>query len=329
MMNKTKELDNIKTPSVSVIIPCYNSETLLDETMESLEKQSCKDFEVVCIDDGSTDGTLEVLHKWEKKNGFNIRIVRQKNNGVSAARNKGISEAKGEIILFLDSDDIYHSSFIEKILNGLKKADIAYCKLNRNLKIVYRCNSSKKEFKVQNIKEAMNKLLYEMGSYGFYCYAYKKELINKYNLRFDEDTAFGEDREFIWKYIAHCKKAAWLDLPLYGYRRNPNSATKRLASWRKTDSLKAVKRTESYLEDNNCVFAEEYKSYMFARVMWSTAKMFSVSKDRELFDRLQDEFDVRSCMKRTASDPNILVRIASRMFLMNPTIFYNLVGLKK
>lgn len=318
-----------KDPIVSIIMPCYNAEPLLDETMECLELQTCKDFEVICINDGSTDNTLAKLKEWKNKKVFNLRIIEQENGGVSKARNRGIIEARGKIILFLDSDDIYHSSFVEMMVNGMEKAEIAYCRLSRNLEDVYQCDVGTMNFETQNVEVAMNKLLYEMGKYGFYCYGYRKKIIEDIGLRFDENTKYGEDREFNWKYLSHCVNAVWIDLPLYGYRVNPLSATQRSATWRKTDLLHAVKRIEVYLDKEECSYSEEFKSYMYARAMWAVAKTFAVSKNKELFKRLKKEYDVRSCMRVTSKDKNKLVKIASRMYLVNPNLFYTLVGLKK
>ena len=317
------------SPKVSIIMPCYNAEQLLDETMECLELQTTKEFEVICINDGSTDNTLNKLQEWKDKKLFNIHIVDQENGGVSKARNRGIMEAKAPYVMFLDSDDIYHPSFVELLLQGIEKAEIAYCKLSRNLENVYQCDANSASFQIQSIEEAMTKLLYEMGSYGFYCYIYKRDVIDQIALRFDENTKYGEDREFNWKYISHCKNAAWIDLPLYGYRINPLSATQRSASWRKTDLLAAVKRIEAYLDEQGCKYSKEFKSYMYARAMWAVAKTFSSSKNKEFFNRLRREYEVKPCMKRTAKDSNRLVRIASRAYLINPKLFYLLVGMKK
>lgn len=315
-------------PIASIIIPCYNAETLLGETLECLEMQTRKDFEVICINDGSTDNTLNRLKEWKEKKVFNLRIIDQENSGVSKARNRGLEEAQGKYVLFLDSDDIYHPSFVELMVKGIEQAEIAYCRLSRNLEDVYQCDIGSAGFKTQQMKAAMDKLLYEMGKYGFYCYAYKRELINRIGLRFDENTKYGEDREFNWKYICHCKNAAWIDLPLYGYRINPLSATQRSASWRKTDLLTAVKRIEVYLDEHKCSYSDEFKSYMYARAMWAVAKTFASNKNKEFFNRLRQEFDVKSCMKRTARDSNKLVRIASQMYLINPNLFYTVVGLR-
>ena len=91
---------SLKTPLVSVVIPCYNQAHFLGEAIESVFKQTYKHFEIVVVDDGSTDNTSEVARRYS-----GIRCIEQVNQGLSAARNTGIRESKGEYLVFLDADD--------------------------------------------------------------------------------------------------------------------------------------------------------------------------------------------------------------------------------
>lgn len=95
---------------VSVVIPLYNKRASIEKTLHSLKAQTYTDFEVVIIDDGSTDESAEATRK---VTGLNIRLFRQQNAGVSAARNRGIAEAKGEYIAFLDADDEWHKDYLQ------------------------------------------------------------------------------------------------------------------------------------------------------------------------------------------------------------------------
>ena len=315
-------------PAVSVIVPCFNCEATIDETLESLASQSFRGFEVLCINDGSTDSTPEKLRQWADSGRLPLRVVAQPNGGVSKARNRGIDDATGKYIAFVDADDIVHPDFLRLLLEGIRSADIAFCRLSRRLGDVRACQLPLSSPRIQDQRTAMFKLLFEMGKYGFYCYLYEKARIDRLALRFDENTKFGEDREFNWKYLCNCRTASWFDLPLYGYRVNPDSATRRSASWRKTDLLSAVRRIEDYLDANNCPFSPTFKDYMFSRSMWAVAKTFAVARDRELFDRLAKEFDVKRCMKRTAKDANRLVAFSSHAYLCAPGLFFRMVGMK-
>jgi len=313
---------------ISVIIPCYNCKELIGETLDSLEMQSYKDFEVICVNDGSTDETLEYLKKQAETRSLDLKVIDKENGGVSSARNIGINASDSEYLLFLDADDVYNKKFIEKLIYNAEGHDTVYCKLDRNLEMVYAVNPDGIEYKKQSQTEAMQKLLYEMGSYGFYCYLYKREIIEKIGLRFDENTRHFEDREFNWKYLANCSSILWLDAPLYGYRINAESVTQRPATWH-TDGIEAVRRVEKYLNEKNCPYAKEVEDYLFARVLWAAAKNYSISHRKDLFIRLKTEYDLKKYMKRTAKDSSKLVKIASILYLINPMLFYYAVGSAK
>ena len=96
----------IQCPKISVIIPAYNAEAYLAETLDSVLNQNLRDIEIVCIDDGSTDGTLELACEYASRD-HRISVLKQTNQGQSTARNVGISSAKGEYLIFLDSDDLF------------------------------------------------------------------------------------------------------------------------------------------------------------------------------------------------------------------------------
>jgi len=306
-------------------MPCYNCGALVEETLKTLEAQTVKGFEVICINDGSKDNTLEILKRWQSESSLNIKVLDQDNLGVSATRNRGIEESTGKYILFLDADDMYHPSFVKKMLNAIEDsdADVAYCRLSRTYEDVFKeqeCDEG--QYVIKDQADAMYDLLYKMGQFGFYCYIYRKYTLKKMNICFDTSAKFGEDREFIWKYMCHCQAAAFVDVALYWYRPNMTSATKGTASWRRIDSLAAVMRVEQYMRERNIEFLEFYVDYMYARDMWAVAKNFAARKDKALFAQLQQKFDVKACMKRTARDKNRLVALASKLYLIHPMLFF-------
>ncbi len=313
---------------VSVVIPCYNCEAYIDETLKSLESQSFKNFEVVCVNDGSEDNTLSILTRWQNDSNLNISVINQDNFGVSRARNNAIAAAKGTYILFLDADDIFHHEMIKSLFNAVEGVDVAYCRLSRDMDEVKDYPSKNVKYVDETQTDAMSKLLYQMGTYGFYCYIYKKSVILEQNIFFDENTKHFEDREFIWKYLCYCKNIVWFDAPLYGYRINVSSVTQRTAQWH-TDGLEAIRRVERYLKDHNCSFLPEVETYLFARAIWGVAKSYTISKRKDLFYRLSKEYDLKTYMKRTLRDNNLLVCIASALYLIHPMLFYIIVGMKK
>ena len=181
----------------------------------------------------------------------------------------------------------------------------------------------------KNQTDAMKDLLYKMSKISFASYIYRTELLRSESISFDEDLKYGEDREFNWKYLANCNSCFCVEDTLYYYRLNNESATRKKSTWKNIDALVSVDRTYHYLRERKCEFADEYYRYMYARSMWHVAKNFAVSREKGLFKKLVNEYDVKSCMKVTKKDQSFLVRVASILFLINPYLFYFFVGLKK
>ncbi|MDD4274563.1 MAG: glycosyltransferase [Desulfobacter postgatei] len=120
-----------KSSLVSVIMPCYNAEQFLEESVSSVLNQTYKNLELIVVDDGSTDRSLDILKKIQTKD-KRLHIIQQKNKGPAPARNKGLKNARGNFIAFLDSDDFWDLTFIEKLEKALSskpelKLGLAYC----------------------------------------------------------------------------------------------------------------------------------------------------------------------------------------------------------
>lgn len=117
---------------ITVIIPVFNVKPYLIDALESVINQTYKRLEIIIIDDGSTDGSGEICDEYAQKDD-RIRVVHQNNKGLSAARNVGLDLLSGDIIAFFDSDDIYHTDFIEKMVEAMleNNTDIVLCKYTR------------------------------------------------------------------------------------------------------------------------------------------------------------------------------------------------------
>ncbi|VVB94981.1 Glycosyltransferase AglE [uncultured archaeon] len=105
--------------NISIIIPTYNAEKTIIQTLKGLENQTNKDFEVIVIDDGSTDSSFELVKSYKTKSRFPIKLIKQKNSGPAKARNLGVEQSEGNIILFLDSDCIPYINWVEEMVRPL------------------------------------------------------------------------------------------------------------------------------------------------------------------------------------------------------------------
>ena len=107
-------------PAVSVIIPVYNAAEFLKDGLNSLLKQTLREIEIICVDDGSTDGSLVILKEFEKADA-RIRVIHQENQGAGAARNNGMDVARGKYLAFLDADDFFEKNMLKAHMTERKK----------------------------------------------------------------------------------------------------------------------------------------------------------------------------------------------------------------
>ena len=178
-------------PKVSVIIPVYNVEKYLRECLDSVVNQTLKDIEIICVDDGSTDNSLEILNEYAQKDN-RIQIFTQENQGAGAARNKGLEIAKGEYLYFLDSDDYIDYHCLESLYKSAfeNNADIAMCKhkfLKDNIITdnVGSVKLSEKGNMCLSYKDYPETIL-QLAVPNLFIKIFKSEFINKYNIRFQE-----------------------------------------------------------------------------------------------------------------------------------------------
>lgn len=210
---------------ISIIIPVYNSESYLDECIKSVLCQTYKDFELLLIDDGSTDKSLEILSSWESKDD-RINLIVQENSGASSARNHGLNEAKGEWVVFIDSDDIVSPNYLLDLHEAtLKDSSIDLCidgvsvyrdgKWNEDWRFPEKiCSISDAVFLFGEIK--LHKYGFSVGK------LYRKNIIENNNLRFDVNVCIAEDMMFMVKYIIAASqrtdsKVVFIDKCNYNY----------------------------------------------------------------------------------------------------------------
>lgn len=210
-------------PLISIIIPVYNAAQYLTQCLESISNQVDTDFELILVDDGSTDGCGKILDDYVNDSvnaNVCIKVHHQPNAGVSAARNKGIELATGEYITFVDADDWLAPDYIQAMKTLVKKADFIAVGM-------YDWMSERECVKVQNATADLYNLNDDSQLLtlirckrltGPWCKLYDASIIRKYNLQFNTEICFGEDKEFVTNYISHCNSAYVSDYCGYYYR---------------------------------------------------------------------------------------------------------------
>ena len=216
-------------PDISIIIPVYNGEKFISKCLNSILLQTYRNFEIIVIDDGSIDNTVNILKKYQE-NYKNVKFFYQQNNGVSAARNLGIKKSKGKFLMFVDSDDYVKKDFCEKMIYLITEtnADCAYCNYyvvkeggikNNKLPKKYLTN---KEKQFENKQNAIEGIFNNRGFRGFvWNKIYRRESIEGIN--FDESIIYFEDMLFNINVINKCAKISYTSDSLYYYKYRKDS----------------------------------------------------------------------------------------------------------
>lgn len=202
---------------VSVIIPVYNSEKKgLADCLESLTKQSYKDFEAILIDDGSTDNSLQICREFKKKDN-RIKVISKENSGVSESRNIGLGCASGEYITFIDSDDFIEQDYLKELISNATDTDLVICGIKQHFpqkEKIYGVQTGL--FKITD-PAAFHKLIKSRLVFGPCNKLFRARIIKEYNILYPTDIDYGEDRIFCFNYLRHIRNFKNIDTVYYDY----------------------------------------------------------------------------------------------------------------
>lgn len=289
---------------LSVIIPAYNAEMFLAETLDCLEKQTLKDIQIIIVNDGSTDKTSEIIADYANKNS-NILPIYQENSGVSAARNNGINHAEGKYTLFLDSDDVFTPESLENLYNALEKsgADMAICRITsfgyggEQLNPVAETLAKEKNIDCTDKRLLWNFLISNK--------CFRTEMIKRSGVRFPP-LRYSEDGAFTMQLIyKENPKIIGVDGALFKYRRHTPKEGFSVSQSISTelvnhflgsmnivyDAAEKAGMTEDYLQE---ILYKAYSALIneFYRILWradSETVELIVDKCNEIKSRMNEE----------------------------------------
>lgn len=242
---------------ISIIVPVYNAETYINRCLESILLQSYRDLQVVIIDDGSTDKSIDICNSFASID-QRISIVSQQNAGVSAARNTGLSVAKGEYVMFIDSDDYMFPQMCEIMINAIKEknADLVVCGTTETWGGLWAPDrdvdyQSLESFKIDFIEHLNSELLSPPWNK-----IYRRELIKD---MFDPSISFGEDLVFNLNYLRNCQRVSFVkSAPFYHEKANENSLVNRVYPSRLIEIEKVHSTVVDFYKSDNPKLHQKY-----------------------------------------------------------------------
>lgn len=289
---------------ISVIIPVYNVENYLHVCLNSILKQSYSNLEIICIDDNSTDSSLEILEYLSKKDS-RIKIV--KNNltmGPGYSRNKGLDLAEGKYISFLDADDWFSTNAFEILIKKIEENNLDLL-IFKN--IVYYDDRQEFGFEEYYDMEFMDKFENQIFAHwdldktevfsmpnGPCNKFYLKSFLDENNIRFPNENLIREDNPFFFNVITSAKKISLINKYLYNRRRRQGSLTT-LHNECLFDSIEiAYKILDVFIEDNELYkyYKKEVLEYIFSRILSGKYRQIEDEFKEEFFNRAQESFKV-------------------------------------
>ena len=312
---KVIKVDDIK---VSVILPVFNEQDYIKSTLDSIINQNFEGYEVIVIDDGSTDDTLNIVEETFQNLTLPHQIVHQKNMGVSAARNRGMSLAKGEYIVFVDGDDYILTNHLSQLYNGGYDFSLIQMVKKENDELTNPHVYESDEISTEDFI----KLELEMKiPFNFVQLSYRSDIIRKHNLKFREDVSYGEDTDFAIRALSYGNSIKISNEITYYYIQHSDSliSTSKLKRFEYIPVLEDL--AEFFKRQNKNDLSQLVHTSRIPKAIFGNMNYFFYNdydfdeviqkmKDLDLFDKLS----------KFKGDKKFGLKI--KLFLLNPKLYY-------
>lgn len=281
---------------ISVIVPVYNVEKYIINCIESIINQDYKDFELILVNDGSTDNSEKIIKDYLKDKNINWQLINKENGGQSSARNAGLKASKGDYISFIDSDDVISKDFLSTLLNNLTDdVDFSFCNYEFVKKQIPPVDNNDK-IKVYEKEELLKDFLKRTVYFVLPSMLFKKAFLDKNGLYLNENTFFSEDQMSMWDVIFNSSKSVYLNKKMYGYYIREKSVMTGSSFERLLKGFEEYKKFIDYLYTKYPEHKDIIK-YILPRFKIGTLYTASALLNKEDFNKLYVSMNGKSLYK--------------------------------
>ncbi|SFN58278.1 glycosyltransferase family 2 protein [Proteiniclasticum ruminis] len=309
-------------PKISIVVPVYQVEKYIQNTIRSIINQSFKDFEVVLVNDGTRDKSIEEAEKLLSKTNINYLIINQQNKGVSAARNEGIRQSNGEWVICIDSDDIISNNLLEILYESsiehntdlsignyqsITEATIFKASNKLNSRIILEQRNILELFLTRAIKIISPAMLLN------------KQFILDNNLFYNEEIRFSEDQLFIWRVLLKTEKCSYNTAIIYNYLVRSNST---MTASGIDKIMTGYFGFQNFSDNLNYKEYEKITKFIFPRWILGALRASSKMLNYNDFKTLAFRMNYKEHTKSLFDFPNKSTRIMHMIMMFNLRLFY-------
>lgn len=303
---------------VSVIVPVYNLSQYIGNTLDSIINQDFDSFEIIVVDDGSTDNSLDIIQITLKNSNIPHKIIHQENGGVSAARNKGIDEVSGDYIVFVDGDDLISKNHLSELYNG--KTDFSLIQLVKKQGEMI-SDYHKYAQDIISCEDFIKMELKMEIPFNFCQLMYKTGLIKDNNIQFKPNIVYGEDADFALRALSYGSEIAISNEPTYIYIQHTQSAIS-TSKLQRFDFIPVLEDLAKFYKENgkdelaNLVITSRIPKAIFGNMNY----FFYNSYDFDDVISKMKELDLFAKLSKYEGDSKF--KLKTRLFLLNPKLYY-------
>lgn len=314
---------------ITIVVPVYNSEKYIENFLKSVLDQIYTNYELILINDGSTDESILKAEKILNQSNINFKIINKENGGQSTARNVGINEAKGNYIVMPDSDDFLQPDYLEAMYDSIKlnNANVAICDLQYvNDEMIDKKNDKDFVEEYSKGKEYFKKFFMHDISIGPISIMFEKKLVDELNLRFDESSHYSEEFIFITQLLYSADVVTHVKKALYNYCLRPGS----VSTGANLDVIlngyqEIIKASIKF--NNDDIYCKMYNKYAHARWILATSRFTSKRLKYREYRILLNKLNAKEEMKKLFYLKDKKIVVAARVLSISKVLAFNLFKL--
>lgn len=303
---------------ISVIVPVYNEEKYISTTLDSIINQNFDDYEVIVVDDGSSDDTLKIVETKLSNSSISHKIIHQENSGVSMARNRGIEESTGEYIVFVDGDDYILTNHLSELYNPEYDFSLIQMVKKENDKLsdvhIYEIDEiSCDDFIKQELEMTI--------PFNFVQLSFKSDIIKNHNLRYRQDINYGEDTDFALRALFYGNKIKISNEITYYYLQHQESLIN-TSKLKRFDYISVLENLAKFFKENNRPDLVQliHESRIPKAIFGNMNYFFYNDYDYDEVIKKMKELDLFSKLSNFKGNKKFSFKI--RLFLFNPKLYY-------